>query len=159
VGRPPDGAPVARTEDADIERPIDQLPPPDGGSVKQGGQMSASTRTVPAQFGFGRLPSALAMLALVVILAAAVAIVALNGTKAAAPVTSGAKGQPPPAVIDHGWSSATKVAPALPAGTSPYGGFGGPAAPVPALKGPVYIDGGNSHYFGGAPRNVARHAQ
>jgi hypothetical protein len=68
--------------------------------------MSASTQAAPRQISFGRLPSALAMLALVVIIAAAVAIVALNGTKAAAPVTSGAKGQPPPAVIDHGWSSA-----------------------------------------------------
>ena len=68
--------------------------------------MSVSTQTAPKQFSFGRFPAALAMLALVVILAAAVAIVALNGTKAAAPATSGAKGAPPPAVIDHGWSSA-----------------------------------------------------
>jgi hypothetical protein len=84
--------------------------------------------------GFGRLPSAFAALALVIILAVAVAIVALNGTKASAPATSGAKGAPPPAVIDHGWSSTTKVAPAIPEGTSPFGGFGGPAA-APVYKG------------------------
>jgi hypothetical protein len=69
--------------------------------------MSASTQTAPRQLSFGRFPAALAMLALVV-LAVAVALVALNGTKAAAPATSGAKGAPPPAVIDHGWSSAVE---------------------------------------------------
>jgi len=55
---------------------------------------------------FGRFPTIFAALALAIILAAVIAIVALNGTKAAAPTTSGAKGAPPPAVIDHGWSSA-----------------------------------------------------
>jgi hypothetical protein len=129
--------------------------------------MSASTQAAPKQISFGRFP-ALAMLALVVILAAAVAIVALNGTKAAAPVTSGAKGQPPPAVIDHGWSSATKVAPAIPQGTSRYGGFGGPAAAAPAIKAPVYM-GDNSRedrdlisrmpFTTGAPRGVERNAR
>jgi hypothetical protein len=68
--------------------------------------MSASTQTAPRQMSFGRFPMALAMLALIVILAVAIAAVALNGTKAAAPATTGAKGAPPPAVIDHGWSSA-----------------------------------------------------
>ena len=48
---------------------------------------------------------ALAALALIVVAALAVAIVALNSAKAAAPVTTVATGAPP-AVIDHGWSSA-----------------------------------------------------
>ena len=70
--------------------------------------MSASTNTVPTQMGFGRLPSAFAALALVVILAVAVAIVALGSTKPrAGSPTSGAKGAPPPAFIDHGWSGVT----------------------------------------------------
>ncbi|MFL5726316.1 MAG: hypothetical protein ACJ765_04480 [Chloroflexota bacterium] len=89
--------------------------------------MSASARTAPAQMGFGRLPSAFAALALVVILAATVAIVALNGTKAATPV-SPAKAIAPPAVIDHGWSNGetrigTTWAPSL---IPSYGGFAGP---------------------------------
>jgi hypothetical protein len=124
--------------------------------------MSASTRTVPAQFGFGRLPAALAMLALVAILAVAVAIVALNGTKAAAPATSGAKGAPPPAVIDHGWSSAQDYTPELPAGTSPYGGFGGPRT-APVYKGDNSKDDryviGNSPYTTGAPHGMGLGAQ
>jgi len=96
--------------------------------------MSASTRTVPAQMGFGRLPSAFAALALVIILAVAVAIVALGSTKAAPIVESGAKGAPPPAFIDHGWSGAVNYAPAIPEGTSPYGGYGGPRS-APVYKG------------------------
>jgi hypothetical protein len=143
--------------------------------------MSASTQAAPRQISFGRLPSALAMLALVVIIAAAVAIVALNGTKAAAPATSGAKGQPPPAVIDHGWSSGETII--LPKAVPHLGGWGGPRlapeisqtlkGPVylgsaPALKGPVYL-GDNSRedrnlisrtpFTTGAPRGLERHAQ
>jgi hypothetical protein len=60
--------------------------------------MSASTRSVPAPIGWGRFPTTLAAVALVVILAVAVALVALNGTKAA-PAT-GTKGAPPPAFHD-----------------------------------------------------------
>jgi hypothetical protein len=138
--------------------------------------MSASTRSVPAQVGLGRFPSALAGLALVVILAVAVAIVALNGTKAAAPATDGAKGAPPPAVIDHGSSNGETVI--LPKTNSQFGGWGGPriapdsqwnpAYVTPALKGPVYL-GDNSKddrnilsnppYTGGAPRGVGSRAQ
>ena len=80
--------------------------------------MSASTTTVPAQMGFGRLPLASAALALLMALAIAVAIVALGSTKAGTPdttsgfghgpgdwyytttVDSGAKGAPPPAFHD-----------------------------------------------------------
>ena len=62
--------------------------------------MSASTRSVPAPIGWGRFPTTLAALALVVILAVAVALVALNGTKAAPAVDSGAKGAPVPAFHD-----------------------------------------------------------
>jgi hypothetical protein len=68
--------------------------------------MSVSTQAAPRQISFGRFPAAMAVIALALVIAAAVAIVALNGTKAAAPATTGAKGAPPPAVIDHGWSSA-----------------------------------------------------
>jgi len=121
--------------------------------------MSASTRTAPAQLSFGRFPSALAALALVVILAVAVAIVALNGTKAAATVTTGAKGAPPPAVIDHGWSNGETVI--LPKTISHFGGWGGPRlapAITPALKGPVYL-GDPKPYTGGAPRGVRSNAQ
>ena len=95
--------------------------------------MSASTQTAPRQLSFGRFP-ALAMLALVVVLAIAVALVALNGTKAAAPVTTGVKGAPPPAVIDHGWSSGETVI--LPKTISHYGGWGGPRLETGTGKGP-----------------------
>ena len=67
--------------------------------------MSASITAAPARTSFGRLPLALAALALVVVAALAVAMVAMNSAKAVAPATSAAKGAPP-AVIDHGWSSA-----------------------------------------------------
>jgi hypothetical protein len=119
--------------------------------------MSASTRSVPAQAGFGRFPSTLAALALVVILAVAVAIVALNGTKAT-PVSDGAKGAPPPAVIDHGWSNGETVI--LPENISHFGGWNGPRqAPAipPTLKGPVYL--GEEPYTGGAPSGVRSRAQ
>ena len=96
--------------------------------------MSASTNTVPAQMGVGRLPSAFAALALVVILAVAVAIVALGSTKAAPAVDSGAKGAPPPAIIDHGWRSAQYYNPVFDDAASPFGGFGGPRA-APVYKG------------------------
>ena len=62
--------------------------------------MSASTRSVPAPIGAGRFPTTFAAAALVVILAIAVALVALNGAKAAPIVESGAKGAPPPAFHD-----------------------------------------------------------
>ena len=65
--------------------------------------MSASITAAPARTSFGRLPLALAALALVVVAALAVAIVAMNSAKAVAPATSAANGAPP-AVIDHGWS-------------------------------------------------------
>src|SRR6185295_15841057 len=68
-------------------------------------QMSASITTAPARTSFGRFPLALAALALVIVAGLAVAIVAMNSAKAVAPATSAAKGAPP-AVIDHGWSSA-----------------------------------------------------
>ena len=119
--------------------------------------MSASTQTAPAQLGFGRIPSAFAALALVVILAVAVALVALSGTKAA-PITSGAKGAPPPAVIDHGWSNGETVI--LPNNVPYYGGWAGPRlAPAipPTLKGPVYL--GEKPYTGGAPSGVRSRAQ
>jgi hypothetical protein len=68
--------------------------------------MSASTQAAPRQMSFGRMPSILAVLALIVVIAVAVSLVALSGAKTAAPATSPAKGAAPPVVIDHGWSSA-----------------------------------------------------
>jgi hypothetical protein len=99
--------------------------------------MSASVRTVPAQAaGWGRFPTALAALALVVLLAVMVAIVALNGTKASTPAaTSGFGHGPgdwyytapaapaigaPPAAIDHHEDIGTWKPSLIP------GGFGGP---------------------------------
>jgi hypothetical protein len=68
--------------------------------------MSASTRTVQQQtLGNNQLGVALAVVAVAIIVAAAIAFGALNAPKAA-PVTNPAIGQPPPAVIDHGWSQA-----------------------------------------------------
>ena len=69
--------------------------------------MSASITAAPARSSFGRFPLALAALALVAVVALAVAIVALNSAKAAAPATSVTTGAPP-AIIDHGWSSAVE---------------------------------------------------
>jgi hypothetical protein len=102
--------------------------------------MSASTRTAPAQLSFGRIPSAFAALALVVLLAVTVGIVALNGAKAAAPAaaTSGFGHGPgdwyyattpatigaPPAGYDHGSSSGETVI--LPKNISHFGGWAGP---------------------------------
>ena len=114
--------------------------------------MSASTRTVPAQLSFGRFPSALAGLALVVILAVAVAIVALNGAKTTAPAaTSGFGHGPgdwyytapaavvkgaPPVVIDHGSSNGETV---IRSKTIQAGGFGGPR-----LGGSIGTGGGHN---------------
>ena len=68
--------------------------------------MSASTRTVQQQtLGNNQLGAALAVIALAIIVAAAILFGSLNATKAT-PATKGAVGQPPPAVIDHGWSQA-----------------------------------------------------
>jgi|SRR4029453_8675223 hypothetical protein len=94
--------------------------------------MSVSTQTAPRQLSFGRFPAALAMLALVVVLAVAVAIVALNGSKAA-PTTTSPKAAPPPAVIDHGWSNGETVIP--PKTISHPGGFGGPRVVGDSSKG------------------------
>ena len=105
--------------------------------------MSASTRSVPAPIGVGRFPTTLAAVALVVILAVAVALVALNGTKAAPAVDSGAKGAPPPAFIDHGSRGEMPAPQNVPfhdsddrgitfsvpgAGIPGYGGWNGPRA-------------------------------
>ena len=120
--------------------------------------MSASTQTAPRQLSFGRFPAALAMLALVVILAFAVAIVALNGTKAAAPATSGAKGAPPPAVIDHG-SRGEMPAPIT---VHNYGGWGGAVPPV-LNRGDNSKDDQNTinrnPYTDGAPNGLRPRAQ
>ena len=104
--------------------------------------MSASTRSVPAPIGWGRFPTTLAAVALVVIIAVAVALVALNGTKAAPAVDSGAKGAPPPAFHDSDARGEMYPAPvAVPfhdsdgrgqtfsvpgAGNPGYGGWNGP---------------------------------
>jgi hypothetical protein len=98
--------------------------------------MSASITAAPARSSFGRIPAALAALALVVVLAVTVALVAMNGTKAA-PITTSPKGAPPPAVIDHSSSSGEKMvnpiwAPSL---IPSYGGFGGPRLTSPSSDG------------------------
>jgi hypothetical protein len=119
--------------------------------------MSASTRTAPAQVSFGRIPLAFAALALVLLLAVAVAIVALNGSKAAAPAVT-SHGAPPPAVIDHGWSSGETVI--LPKAIPHMGGWGGPVlAPSinDRLKGETKLDGGRTSTGGG--HNGTRRAQ
>jgi len=105
--------------------------------------MSASTQAAQRQIGLGRFPTAFAALALVVLIAAVIAIVALNGTKPAAPTTSGAKGEPPPAVIDHGWSSAADYWQGY--GTGPFDDHGWSTAgtstaPLP-YAGPLYYNG------------------
>ena len=99
--------------------------------------MSASTRTAPAHLGFGGFPMALIALALIVILAAAVAFAALNGTKVA-PAGTGAEAVP---FVDHGsrgelsipkpayiWHDSDDYAPAGPIdrGSESYGGWNGP---------------------------------
>ena len=57
--------------------------------------MTASTQAAPRQMSFGRFPTALAMLALGVVIAVAVAIVALNAPKATAPAASTGFGHGP----------------------------------------------------------------
>ena len=70
--------------------------------------MSASITAAPARTSFGRFSLAIALMALAVVIAAAVALVALNGTKTAAPTTGTAAqyGQSVTNVpfYDHGWS-------------------------------------------------------
>ena len=61
--------------------------------------MSASTRTAPAQLGLGGFTTALIAMALIVILAAAVAFAALNGTQVAPATGTGAQNVP---FVDHG---------------------------------------------------------
>ena len=72
--------------------------------------MSASTQAAPAQVRFGRFPVALALLGLAIVIAAAVAVVAMYGTKTASPAIGTASvvqaGQSVTNVpfYDHGWS-------------------------------------------------------
>jgi hypothetical protein len=70
--------------------------------------MSASTQAAPAQLRFGRFPTVLALLALGLVIAAAVALVAMYGTKTASTATGTATeyGQSVTNVpfYDHGWS-------------------------------------------------------
>ena len=94
--------------------------------------MSASTRTAPAQIGFGRFPAILAAMALVVILAVAVALVAVNTAKST-PAAATVKGAPPPAFIDHG-SRDEMGAGTVGTTTHNYGGWGGPRL-APVYKG------------------------
>jgi hypothetical protein len=117
--------------------------------------MSASTRTVPAQLSFGRIPSAFAGLALVILLAVAVAIVALNGSKTAAPAASSGFGHgpgdwyytapaapaigAPPLGYDHGSSNGQTVI--LPKTISHFGGWAGPRLSDGT---PVYIPSVNT---------------
>jgi hypothetical protein len=84
--------------------------------------MSASTRTAPAQLSFGRIPSAFAGLALVILLAVAVAIVALSGSKTAGRVAPAIGA--PPLGYDHGSSNGQTVI--LPKTISHFGGWAGP---------------------------------
>jgi hypothetical protein len=99
--------------------------------------MSASTRTAPAQLGLGGLPTAIIAMALVVIIAAAVAFAALNGTKVAPATGTGAQNVP---LVDHGsrgelsipvpayiWHDGDDYAPAGPvSGPESFGGWNGP---------------------------------
>ena len=100
--------------------------------------MSASTRTAPAQLGLGGFTTALIAMALIVILAAAVAFAALNGTKVAPATGTGAQNVP---FVDHGsrgelsipvpayiWHDSDDYAPAGPIdrGSESYGGWNGP---------------------------------
>lgn len=106
--------------------------------------MSASTRTVQQQtLGNNQLGVALAVVALAIIVAAAIAFGSLNASKAA-PVTQGAIGQPPPAVIDHGWSQA---------GTST--GTGSTAVDHGSSEGSMYAGASSTDfgpgYMGGDP--------
>jgi len=120
--------------------------------------MSASITAAPARSSFGRIPSAFAALALVVVLAVSVALVAMNGSKVAAPSIDAGIGAPPIG-YDHGSSSGETVI--LPKTISHFGGWGGPRlapAITPALKGPVYL-GDPKPYTGGAPRGVRSNAQ
>jgi hypothetical protein len=94
--------------------------------------MSASTRTAPAQIGFGRFPAALAAMALVVILAVALALAAVNGSKST-PAAAAVKGAPPPAFIDHGSRDELNLG-AGATGTQSYGGWNGPRS-APVYKG------------------------
>ena len=95
----PMAAPFAETDDAVIERLVDSRHPRTADRSHTEGQMSASTRTAPAQLGFGGFATALVAMALIVILAAAVAFAALNGTKVAPATGTGAQNVP---FVDHG---------------------------------------------------------
>ena len=85
--------------------------------------MSASITTAPARTSFDRIPAALAAVALVVVLAVTIALVAMNGTKVAAPSIDAGIGAPPIG-YDHGSSSGETVI--LPKTISHFGGWGGP---------------------------------
>jgi hypothetical protein len=139
--------------------------------------MSVSTQAAPKQMSFGRMPSVLAVLALITVIAVAVSLVALNGTKTAAPATTGAKGAPPPAFIDHGWSKINEPgqvvtgAPYNDHGASrinepgmsvtnvpfydhDYSQTGTSAAPIP-YTGPLYYSGTTAYPPFGSPSSAA----
>ena len=113
--------------------------------------MSASITAAPARTSFGRFSLAIALMALAVVIAAAVALVALNGTKTAAPTTGTAAqyGQSVTNVpfYDHGWSSAS-TAPARASRTcrSTTTAGASPARPrPPRYFGPYYYNGYDSY--------------
>ena len=113
--------------------------------------MSASITAAPARTSFGRFSLAIALMALAVVIAAAVALVALSGTKTAAPTTGAATqyGQSVTNVpfYDHGWSSASTAAgrsvtnvPFYDHGWSQAG-----TSTTPAYFGPYYYNGYDSY--------------
>ena len=92
--------------------------------------MTASTQTAPRQLTVGKFSAGTAALAMAVVFAIILVIVALNSSKAAVPATTGAKGAPPPAVIDHGTSNGemarTLAAESARLSALSLGGWGGP---------------------------------
>ena len=115
--------------------------------------MSVSTQAAPRQMSFGRFPAALAMLALVVVIAAAVALVALNGSKSATVAAPGAGA--PPVVIDHGWSNGQTVI--LPKAISHFGGWAGPRFADPNYVAPSVLEQTKDNTFGGRISNGGGH--
>ena len=112
--------------------------------------MSASITAAPARTSFGRFALAIALMALAVVIAAAVALVALNGAKTAAPTTGAATqyGQSVTNVpfYDHGWSKINE--PGQSVTNVPFYDHGWSIAgtsTTPGYFGPYYYNGYDSY--------------
>jgi hypothetical protein len=110
MGRPPDGAPAPRAQDADIKAmPVAAAPKDGAGPASREDPMSAATRSTQATPDMRQAFVAVGALTLAVAFAVAVAVSQPSITRPG----TGAGAAAAPVVHDHGWSTAQAAPEAL----------------------------------------------